>query len=402
MHRFAALPSLACIVFLAACGGAQPAPGARSQSPALAVRIRSVENGLIPGGVPVGSAPAPASLESRMRHYHVPGVSVAVIADGRIDWARGYGVTEADATQRVDTATLFQGASISKVVTTVAALRLVEQGRLGLDEDVNARLTAWRVPESPYTREQKVTLRRILTHTSGLTVSGFAGYPRGEPVPTLLQVLRGDPPANSEAIRPGAVPGSVQRYSGGGFTVAQLLIGEAAGLPFETALDRLVLRPVGMIHSTFQQPLPGSLEREAASGHRADGSPVAGRWRTHPEQAAAGLWSTPSDLARFAIAIQRAAAGQGGGLLSPAMAREMVTPQVGPSGLGFVVMGEGERRIFRHSGSNAGFRARMVAYVGGGRGAVVMTNGDAGEALIDEILASIARAYGWPEGTPTL
>jgi CubicO group peptidase (beta-lactamase class C family) len=331
-----------------------------------------------------------------MAYYHVPGVSIAVIAEGRIEWARAYGVAEAGGTHAVDTTTLFQAASISKVVTTTAALRLVEQHRLDLDRDVNERLTGWKVPASPYTREQKVTLRRIFTHTGGLTVGGFAGYEPGQPLPTLIQVLDGAPPANSPPIRTDTVPGSIQRYSGGGFVVAQLAIAEAYGRPFDQALEALVLRPAGMVHSTFAQPLPAALEARAASGHGADGSVIPGRWRVHPEQAPAGLWSTPSDLARLAIALQRAAAGENASLLSPELAREMLSPQVGPSGLGFVVLGDGDQRIFRHSGSNAGFRARMVAFVHGGRGAVVMTNGDGGSDLIDEIFESIARVYHWP------
>jgi CubicO group peptidase (beta-lactamase class C family) len=374
----------------AACNGSTPARPA----PEAAAHIRAVEQGLRPA---TDSSGALASIEERMKHYHVPGVSVAVIQGGRIEWARGYGVLEEGSTERVDTATLFQGASISKPVTTVAVLRLIEQGRLALDEDVNLRLASWHVPASEHTREQKVTLRRILTHSAGLGVSGFHGYAAGEPVPTLLQVLDGAAPANSGAVRVEHVPGSGQWYSGGGFTVAQLLVAEATGRPFEAALRDLVLAPAGMARSTFQQPLPASLQRSAASGHDVRGAPLPGRWRTHPEQAAAGLWSTPSELARLAIAIQRAVAGEEGGILTPAMAKEMLTTQMGPSGLGFVVRGSGAQRIFRHAGSNMGFRATMIAFVEGGGGAVVMTNGDAGDALANEIFGSISRAYGWPE-----
>lgn len=374
-----------------------PAELGRPATSEVELRIRTVESGLV---VPDATAPAAsrASIQERMRHYRVPGVSIAVIEGGRIEWARAYGVREAGGTVPVDAATLFQSASISKPVTTVAALRMVERGRLSLDEDVNLRLASWRVPSSPLTADRKVTLRRILTHSAGLSVSGFAGYTPGEPVPTLRQLLDGAPPANSEPVRVTSVPGAEQRYSGGGFSVAQLLVAEAAGRPFEAALRELVLSPAGMRHSTFAQPLPPASRANAASGHDSAGARVPGRWRIHPELAAAGLWSTPSDLARLAISIQRAAAGQPGGILSPPMAAEMLTPQMGPSGLGFVVLGDGEARIFRHAGSNVGFRARMLAYVEGGRGAVVMTNGDGGAELVEEILASLARAYRWPQG----
>lgn len=398
MNLLAPIFATACFFGLSACAGAASAPPQSPPVPARADRVQLVEQGLIPQDAPDGTVPTATSLHDRMRHYRVPGLSVAVIEGGRIDWAKGYGVLRASDSVPVDTLTLFQAASISKVVTTVAALRLVENGRFLLDGDVNAHLSTWRVPENGFTQEQKVTLRRILTHTSGLTVSGFAGYERGQPVPTLLQVLTGTPPANSETVQVDTTPGDTQRYSGGGFTVLQLLIQEATGRPFEAALDELVLRPAGMTHSSFEQPLPASTAAGAAWGHYDDGSAVDGGSRVHPEQAAAGLWSTPSDLARLLIAIQRAAAGQGQGLLSPEMTREMLTPQVGPSGLGFVVMGDGERRIFRHSGWNVGFRARMIGYVQGGRGAVVMANGDAGGALVEEILGSIARVYEWPVG----
>ena len=382
------------------CRRSAPAPvePGRSAGSQIELRIRAVEHGLLALDTAGARASGASSIEERMRHYRVPGVSVAVIEGGRIEWARGYGVRDAGGTAPVDTATLFQAASISKPVTTVAALRLVERRRLALDEDVNLRLASWRVPPSPFTADQKVTLRRILTHSAGVSVSGFAGYTPGEQVPTLRQVLDGAPPANSDGIRVIAVPGAQQQYSGGGFIVAQLLVAEAAGRGFEAALEELVFSPAGMRHSTFAQPLPLAAVAHPASGHDSRGAPIPGRWRIHPELAAAGLWSTPSDLARLAISIQRAAPGQKGGILSPAMAAEMLTPQMGPSGLGFVVLGDGEARIFRHGGSNVGFRARMIAFVQGGRGAVVMTNGDGGAELVDEIFASIARAYRWPEG----
>ena len=399
-HLFAVLArSLLLLLPVVGCQGAAAPSDIHPWStlPERTARIRAVETGLVPLDTSKSGAPATLwSIQDRMAHYRVPGVSVAVIEGGWIDWARGYGLREAGGTARVDTATLFQSASISKPVTTVGVLRLVDQGRLALDEDVNARLQSWRVPASDHTREHKVTLRRILTHSAGLTASGFAGYVPGEPVPTLLQVLDSIPPANSEAVRVSFVPGSAQRYSGGGFTVAQLLVTEAAGKPFETALHQLVFAPAGMVHSTFAQPLPERLASRAATGHQSDGSALLGRWRIHPEQAAAGLWSTPSDLARLAIALQRAAAGEGSDLISQGLAKQMLAPQLGPSGLGFVVLGEGERRIFRHAGSNQGFRARMLAFVEGGQGAVVMTNGDGGMELAGEILHSIARTYRWP------
>lgn len=383
---------------MTACISSTPPPAASASAVTdeTDARIRQVEQGLLPLDAPRDQTPPTTSIEERMRHYCVPGVSVAVIQNGRIEWARGYGVMEVGGAQPVDTATLFQAASISKPIAAIAALRLVEQGHLALDEDVNARLTSWRVPENEHTHEEKVTLRRILSHTAGLSVSGFRGYAQGEPVPTLTQVLDGRSPANSPPVRVGAGPGSTQRYSGGGYSVAQLLMSEVSGRSFADVMSELVLHPAGLVHSTFVQPLPESLASRAAAGHASDGTPIAGQWHVYPEQAAAGLWSTPSDLARLVIEIQRSAAGHEGGMLSPAMTRQMLTRHGGSYGLGFNLAGEGEGRIFRHSGANMGFRAQLAAYTETGQGAVVMTNSDAGEELMSEILRSIAETYGWP------
>lgn len=398
MPRFRAIAVGPYIAALTACTSAMPVPGAPPPqvSGEAAAHVRRVEQGLLPLDAPRDPMLPTMSIEERMRHYRVPGVGVAVIQNGRVEWARGYGVTEAGGSQPVDTATLFQAASISKPISAVAALRLVEQGRLALDEDINTRLVSWQVPENEHTREEKVTLRRILSHTAGLTVSGFRGYAQGEPVPTLRQVLAGTAPANSSAVRVGAPPGSAQRYSGGGYSVAQLLMSDVSGRSFADLMDEMVLQPTRMVHSTFSQPLPAALASRAAAGHGPGGAPMAGRWHVYPEQAAAGLWSTPSDLARLAIEVQRSAAGREGGVLSPAMTRQMLTRHGGPYGLGFNLVGEGDGRIFRHSGSNMGFRAQLVAYTATGQGAVVMTNSDAGAELADEIMRSIAVTYSWP------
>ncbi|MDQ3606311.1 MAG: beta-lactamase family protein [Gemmatimonadota bacterium] len=384
---------LCCVLFLAACATSAPAPAPLAD--AVAERIQRVENGLLTSNVIAGEPLAGMPLAERMRFYDTPGVSIAVINDGRIEWARGYGVAEAGGAQPVDTATLFQAASISKPVAAMAALRLVEQGRLSLDEDVNGRLVSWKVPENGHTREQKVTLRRLLSHSAGLTVHGFRGYAAGEPVPTLLQLLDGASPANSAAVRADVVPGSLWRYSGGGTSVAQQLMTEVTGSPFPELMRELVLGPVGMVHSTYEQPLPVARAAKAATGHRGDGMPVAGKWHTYPEMAAAGLWTTPSDLARLALEVQRPLRGENGGVLSPRMTREMLTLQSGEYGLGFGLAGEGRAARFSHGGANEGFRAHFVAFRETGQGAVVMTNSDNGAALASEILRAVAREYGW-------
>jgi len=303
---------------------------------------------------------------------------------------------EAGKSNAVDTTTLFQAASISKTLTAIAALRLVQDGALQLDEDVNLRLTSWKVPTSQLTAVEKVTLARLLSHSAGVTVSGFPGYRTGSPIPTTEQVLRGEPPANTSKVEVDIVPGNTMRYSGGGYTIVQLLISDVTGKPFADVMREIVLVPAGMSRSTFAQSLPAVRWVEAASGHSRTGTAITGKFYTYPELAAAGLWTTPSDLARFAIEVQRAFDGGSRGILSAGLTRQMLTPRSDDYGMGFTIAGEGGDRWFAHSGSNVGFRSHLVASVHGGRGAVVMTNGDRGFDLATEILRAIARTYDWP------
>ncbi len=359
-------------------------------------RIARIEGHLVPAMVVKGQLVPAMGLAERMRFYNTPGVSLAVINGGVVEWTRGYGVTEAEGERAVTPHTRFQAASISKPVTALAALRLVEQGRLALDENVNSRLTSWKVPDNEFTRQEKVTLRRLLSHSAGLTVQGFPGYAADAPVPSLVQVLDGVTPANTVPIRVDVVPGSLWRYSGGGYTIVQQLLVDVAGRPFPALMRDLVLQPLGMIDSTYEQPLPGALRADAASGHGTDGKVISGQYHTYPEMAAAGLWTTAADLARFAVGVQQAMAGRSN-VLSRATAKEMLTLQKGTYGLGLSLSGKGRSARFGHGGSNAGFQCGMVAYVDTGQGAVVMTNGDRGGMLAGEILRAIALEYDWPE-----
>ncbi|MDQ3696476.1 MAG: beta-lactamase family protein, partial [Gemmatimonadota bacterium] len=239
-------------------------------------------------------------------------------------------------------------------------------------------------------------LRRLLSHGAGLTVHGFMGYASNTPVPTVLQVLDGQTPANSAAIRVDMVPGSRWRYSGGGYTVMQQLLVDVTGRSFPDLMRTEVLEPLGMTRSTYQQPLPKDLIGNAASGHRSDGTVVQGKWYTHPEMAAAGLWTTPSDLARYAIEVQLSASGKSNKVLSQPAAAQMLTQQTGTSGLGPGLGGEGRNASFSHGGSNQGFRVFFIAFTERGQGAVIMTNSDAGSPLVSEILRAIAEEYDWP------
>jgi CubicO group peptidase (beta-lactamase class C family) len=340
-------------------------------------------------------------LTDRMKHYHVPGVSVAVIDGWRIVMAKGYGVTQFGGGTIVDTATLFQAGSISKPVFASGVMRLVQEGKLALDQDVNQSLTSWRVPDSRFTQREKVTLRRLLSHTAGLTVWGFPGYAHDQPVPTVPQVLDGEKPANTAAVRNDTTPGARWLYSGGGFTVAQLLTTDVTGEPFPELMRRLVLTPVGMVHSGYENPLPPARARFAASGHERLDTPVPGRFHTYPEMAAAGLWTTASDLARWAIAISQSSLGRPGGFLTQAAAAEMLTPQVrvqppygsGEWGVGVALAGTGDSLAFSHGGRDEGFVAQVYMWPRLGRGYVVMMNGVNG-GLIAEIARGFRELYG--------
>ncbi len=363
-------------------------------------RIERVENGLRLPVVIKGQTGVPMKLADRMKFYKTPGVSIAVINNGRIEWARGYGVREAGSREPITPETIFQAGSISKAVTATAVLRLVQAGKLNLDEDVNRKLVSWQVPENEFTKQEKVTIRRIVSHTAGTTNNSVGNYTFDAELPTLPQALDGAKPANSPAVVVDFVPGSRQRYSGGGFTVLQQLLIDVTKKPFSDFMREKILAPLEMKRSTFEQPLPKERQPSAAVGHSLDGEKIAGNWRVFPESAAAGLWSTPSDLARLAIEVQKSKNGKSDKILSASTTAQMLTPQVGGWGLGFVVEGENRTLRFSHGGSTDGYRSEMVAYTNTGQGAVIMANSDKGDRLAAELLRSIAREYGWNDFQP--
>ncbi len=363
-------------------------------------RIQQIENGLTPPVVVVGESPTPVKLTERMAALKVPGLSIAVIHNGKIEWARGFGVTRLGG-PTVTPRTLFQAASISKPVTALAVLHLVQAGTLNLDADVNDYLKSWKVPSNSFTAQHPVTLRELLTHTAGMTVHGFAGYASGETLPSLVQVLDGQPPANSPPIRVDTVPGTLWRYSGGGYVVAQRVLEDVTGEPFTKVMQRIVLSPIGMSDSTYEQPLPGSRAQEVATPYRGDGTPVKGGPHVYPEQAPAGLWTTPTDLARYAIEVQRSLVGQSNRVLSAATVRQMLTPGMNHQGLGPGVGGSPAKPLFQHDGANEGYRCAFMAY-DDGDGAVMMTNSDSGGQLLDELRRTIAQVYGWPDFQPSV
>ena len=343
-----------------------------------------------------GSDDLDVFVAAQMAQRHVPGLSLAIIQDGRIVEARAYGVTDPGGHTPVTTSTLFQAGSISKSVSALGALRLVEQGRLDLDADVNRTLTTWKVPSNPFTAVKPVTLRGILSHTAGLTVHGFPGYAVDVARPTLVQVLDGEPPTNTAPIRVDTAPGAMWRYSGGGYTVMQQMIVDLTGEPFPDFMRRTVLQPIGMTNSSFEQPLPPAMAAMTAGGQYGNLQPVKGRWHVYPEMAAAGLWTTPTDLARFAIEVQEAYAGRSSKVISRAMTRRMLTAEKQGDGLGFFLQGTGPTLLFNHGGRDEGFDASLNALAESGQGLVVMINANDNSNMMNRLVAFVARKYAWP------
>jgi CubicO group peptidase (beta-lactamase class C family) len=357
--------------------------------------IARVEGGLRAPVILAGQPAATRKLLDEMHRLHVPGVSIAVIRKGKIAWTRGYGVAYAGGPS-ITAASLFQAASISKPVTAMAALRLAERGELDLDAGINTVLTSWQLPPGT----ASVTVRQLLSHTAGIGVSGFPGYAADKAVPTLVQVLDGAPPANTKPVRIESAPGGEWRYSGGGYSIVQQALIDRTRQPFDVLLRDAVLAPIGMTNSRFAQPLPASLLPRVALPHDREGKPVAGGPYTYPELSAAGLWTTPSDLARFMLDLQRSASG-GKGVLSARMTRTMLTPVKNGYGLGVNVQGQGASLSFAHGGSNTGYQNTLFAYAQGD-GAVVMTNGANGAEVANSVLRALAHEYNWPGQHPTV
>lgn len=370
-----------------------------SDSNQIQERINRVENNLLPPVQTNGNPNDKMNIAERMKHYNVPGVSIAVINNGKIEWAKGYGVREAGTNLPVTTETLFQAGSISKPMAAMGVLKMVQDGKLVLDEDVNKKLASWKMPENEFTKTEKATLRRLLSHSAGTGVWGFGGYPADTKIlPEVPQILDGTAPANTQPVRVVETPGKRMSYSGGGFTVMQLLMTDVSGKSFPQLMDETVFKKLGMKNSTYLQTLPPNFVEQVAVAHGPKGEKPPFRWFVHPEMAAASLWTTASDVARFAIELQQAYAGKSKKVLSSETVKQMLTKQTGGFGLGITLSGEpGKAFRFSHGGANKGYRNNMVAYTETGQGAVVMTNSNNGDAISEEILRAIASEYGWAD-----
>lgn len=279
-------------------------------------------------------------------------------------------------------------------------MTLVEQGKIDIDEDVNTYLQSWKLPDSEFTKDKKVALNHLLNHSGGLTVHGFLGYSPDLPVPTLVQVLNGESPANSAAIFVDKTPEKSFRYSGGGYTVMQQMMIDVAHKPFPELMNELVLQPLQMTNSTYDQPLQDEQLKMAATGYLPDGSMTKGKRHTYPEMAAAGLWTTAEDLAKFAVNMQQTLKGQSKAALSQDMTTKMLTPFVEDfTGLGIFINKMEDEIYFGHGGWDEGFSSEMIAHKDKGYGVVVLTNSNHPD-FISELIRSVALTYSWDDFVP--
>ena len=365
-----------------------------------------IENGLRGAVVFEGETQQRYGLTERMTHYNTPGLSLTLIEDGEIAWTAGYGLLEAGSSKAVDTSTLFQAGSIAKPVTALAALRMAEAGLIDLDVDVSTYLERYTLPEGAQTEETPVTLRHLLTHTAGITPGGYAGYAQREALPTDVQILTGEAPANRDGLQVDTAPGERLAYSGHGYTLAELALQQVGDTEFAALMDAWVFEPLGLDNLSYAMPLPSEQHARTARGHGTAGAQVEGGWRNHPEQAAAGLWATSQDLAKLLIALHEAyhhknhdenhdknpVLSQPGMQMFWGEEREEHT-------FGWVIRNED---FLMHGGSTVGYRATVLISPQTGDGAVVLTNSDNGGGLVAEILRSASDYYGWSTFTPVV
>lgn len=357
----------------------------------LSTELDVIENGLRPA-IKVKGEDKKFTLEERMKHYKVPGVSIAIVDEGRVKFAKGYGIANTNTDSKVDVNTLFQAGSISKPIAALAALKLAQNGVVDLDEDVNTYLKGWKIPENTFTGTEKVTLRRLLTHTANMTVHGFPGYKQKDTFPTDVQVLNGK--GNTPKIFVDGIPGSIWRYSGGGYTVMEKVVEDMTGQTLDAYLAEHVLAPMGMKNSTYQQPIDAEKYSNISAAYDRQGKIIEGLWNNYPEQAAAGLWTTPKDLAKYCIEIQEILKGKSG-VLSKEMVEKMLTKDKNNWGLGPSLRWEKDSLIFSHGGKNAGFTNQMLAFANKGEAVIIMTNADNGGKLMGEIMRAVSNHYNW-------
>ncbi len=366
----------------------------REYSPEVRERISRVENNLTPWNV---SRRGPRwSISQRMAFYNIKGLSIAVVNNYKIEWAKGYGWADISENRLVTEKTLFQAASISKSLNGIGIMKLVQDKKLDLNADINDYLKSWQFPYDEISKNRKITVANLLSHTAGLNLHGFPGYEINDSIPSLIQILDGRSPSNTEAVRSVKEPGIEVAYSGGGITISQLIVEDITGEPYESFMQKKILDPLGMSSSFFNQFPDKKFRKHIATGYYLNGDEVQGKHHIYPEQAAAGLWTNPIDLCLSVIETQLSYIGKSEKVLSPEMTRLRLTPVMQDAALGVFVDEKGEARYFTHDGGNTGFSCQLTACLDDGNGVVIMTNSDNG-SILQEIVNSVAITYKWKD-----
>jgi CubicO group peptidase (beta-lactamase class C family) len=356
-------------------------------------KITQVENGLV-GNIQI-EGENPWNLLNRMAYYKIPGLSIAVIQNHKIAWAKGYGIANDSAKIPVTEKTLFQAASISKSLNSLGVLKLVQDKKLDLNTDINVYLKSWKFPYDSLSKGKKITIANLLSHSAGLNVHGFGGYERGTPLPTIVQILNGEKPANSPAVKLIFEPGKQYEYSGGGTTITQMIVMDITHMPYADYMKKNVLKPLGMSGSTYAQPPYDVDQGLLAVAYNPAGKPIKGNYHIYPEQAAAGLWTNPTDLAKYIIETQQAYEGRSAKVLNQETTKIRLSVHAGNNvGFGVFIDKKDSTLYFSHSGVNEGFRCVYYGSLEGGNGVVVMVNSD-NDGVISELINSVAKAYGF-------
>ena len=356
-------------------------------------RKKQVEHGLLPHVVFDGEI-KPVSIETRMAMAKTPALSVAVVHNGKLDWSAAWGQLQADGAG-ADCGSLFQAGSIAKPVTLLAALRMKAAGLIDFDRSIETYLSSYHLPAGRQTNANPVTFRNLLAHSAGIAPGGYAGYAQNEPIPTDQQIVRGEAPSNSRKVEVLNAPGASLAYSGGGYTVIEIALQDQLHKPFDQIMREWLLSPVGMKQADFTMPLPASSHPHTARGHKIDGTLISGGWNNYPEQAAAGLWATATDLAMFLLEIHKGYVGKSN-VFTQASIRELLASPIANHAYGFRLMGEGDQVFITHYGGTVGYRAGMTLNLQTGDGAVFLTNSDNGSNLGGAFFSAVSRAYEWP------
>ncbi len=357
--------------------------------------ISKVENGLPSGVIFSDGTEIKYNIKDRMKFYKVPSVSIAVINNGKIEWAKSYGYADIQQKRVADVNTIYQAASISKSLNAMCVMKLYEQGKLSLNKNIRSYLKTWTFPDNEYSRGKLITIANLLGHTAGLGTEGFSGYSKNDTIPTLNAILAGKRPANNDAVKPILPPNTQAHYSGGGITPVRKILEDNINPDYAGLLQQTILQPLQMTHSSYSQTLNVTYENFAAAYDDSE-KEVVGNFNIYPELAPDGLWSTSTDIAKLIISVQQSLQDKPG-ILKKATAEKMLTPVLNSTNmaLGFFILQFGGEKYFAHTGHNLGYRGIYLGGMTNGKGVVILTNSENGEPLYNEILTSVAITYGW-------